>query len=169
MISVRTLVLGPHGALAPVGQFLHPPDRPPWSTTCTADGDEATIAGATLVDADDLGQQALCVVIANREKAPIVADEGTRLYSLDRDDWVPVSRLRVGESVRVPELSNAGTLITWAKVRRLLRAPEIDRIWMGRHRMWARLILKRPYQSFASPAAFIHQRATRIAEIHEGR
>jgi hypothetical protein len=153
--------------MAMVGAFLHPPDWPAWSTTLTADGDEATIEGATVVDADYLGQQALAVVIASREKCPIVADEGTRLYSLDRQEWTPISQIGVGEAVRSPDLAGANTIITWSRVKTIQRATEIERVFMGKQRMWGRLILKRPHQSFASPAAFIHQRATRIAEIHE--
>lgn len=168
MISVRTKVLGPYGAMAEVGKFLHPPDRPRWSTTLTADGDEATITGASLVDADDLGQQSICVVIENREKEPLIADEGTRVYSLDREGWVPVSRIGVGEAVRAPDVVGGLVTITWCRVKKVLRAPELDRIWMGKNRMWGRLVLKRPFQSFASPACFVHQRATRIGEIYEG-
>jgi hypothetical protein len=156
MIHLGTLVLGPFGEMAPVGAFLYAPDRPPWDSTTDVNGELATIKAATVVDAEDLGQQALCVVVRDREKAPLIADEGTRLWSLDREGWVPLSKLAALESIRVPDVTNAGVVVTWAKVHTVMRAPLPDRLFLDANKMWARLVLMRGHYSFASPCAFIH-------------
>jgi len=156
MIHLGTLVLGPFGEMAPVGAFLYAPDRPAWSTTTDVNGEPATIKASTVVDADDLGQQALCLVVKGREKAPLIADEHTRVWSLDQEGWTPLSKLKTYESIRVPEITNAGVVVTWAKVHTVLRAPLPDRLFLDANRMWARLVLFRGCYSFASPACFIH-------------
>jgi hypothetical protein len=157
MIHLGTMVLGPFGAMAPVGAFLHAPDRPPWSQTTDVNGEPAEIRAATVVDAEDLGQQALCLVVRGREKCPLIGDEGTRVWSLDREGWVPLSQLATLESIRVPDVTTAGTVVTWSKVHKVLRAPLPERLFLDANKMWARLVLRRGSYSFASPACFIHQ------------
>lgn len=158
MIHLGTMILSSDGAgMAPVGKFLHGPDWPPWSTTLAADGAIATIRGATVVDAEDLGQQALCLVVDGREKAPLIADEKTRVYSVDEEHWVPLTKLKHGEAIRVPERSPNGLIVTWARVRKVMRAPLPDRLWMDANKMWGRMVLARGAWSYASPCAFVHQ------------
>jgi hypothetical protein len=157
MIHLNTQVLGPFGAMAPVGAFLHAPDRPPWSTTTDANGEPAVIRAATVVDAEEFNEAALCVVIERREKAPLIAAESTRLCSLDQRGWVPLSRLAVGESVRVPEITRAGVVIAWARIKRIMPSTLEERLFIGEHKMWGRLVLQRGSYSWASPCAFVHQ------------
>lgn len=162
MISLRTLVLARNGrGLAPVGQFLYRPDFPGWLTTATANGDAAEIVGATVVDADELGRQALCVLVMNRERAPVICSEDTKFLSIDREEWVPASSLAHGEALRIPEVSSMGLLPTWGRVKRVMRAPLPDRLFMDQNRMWGQMKLRRVdtghgAYSFATPAAWVH-------------
>lgn len=159
MIHLGTLVLSANGSdMAPVGAFIHPPDAPPWRWTLDGEGQPAEIKGATVVDAEDLGQQALCLVVTSREKAPLIGSEGTKVYSLDREEWVTISRVGVGESIRVPELSKAGTVVSWGKVKQVARAPLPERLLLDANKMWGRLVLFRGYFSFASAACFVKER-----------
>lgn len=157
MISLATMVLGPFGEMAAVGKFLHPPDRPAWSNTTDVYGEAAPIRAATVVDAEDLGDAALCIIIDSREKVPLIADEHTRLWSLDAGGWVPLNKLSVGESVRVPDVTRAGVVVTWSKIKRIIPSSLEDRLVMGQNRMWGRLVLERGSYSWASPACFVHQ------------
>ncbi len=162
VVHLATLVLSVDGrGIAPVGKFLHRPDWPDWTRSMTADGDGAEIRGATVVDADELGARlglrgALALVVRGREKAPLVCGEETRVWSLDREEWVPVKALSDGESIRVPETSQFGLVVSWAKVVRCQRASLPDRLWMDQHRMWGRLLLRRGAWSYATPSAFVH-------------
>lgn len=157
MIHLGTIVLSSSGAgMAPVGAFLHPPDRPRWDHTMTYDGLPAEIVGSTVVDAEDLRREALCLVVTGREKAPLIADEQCRVYSMDRGEWVAISNLRDFESLRVPEISPLGLISTWSKVKRVIKAPLPDRVWMDTHKMWGQVKLVRGRWSWASPACFIH-------------
>lgn len=157
MIHLATVVLGPFGEMAAVGSFLHAPDRPTWSSTTDVNGVLAPIKAATVVDAEDLGDQAVCVVIDSREKAPLIASENTRLWSLDQGGWVPLRKLAVSESVRVPDVTRAGVVVTWSKIKRIVPATLEDRLFLSEHRMWGRLVLQRGSYSWASPACFLHQ------------
>lgn len=157
MVHLGTLVLGPFGELAPVGAFLHAPDRPAWTDTTDVNGVLAPIKAATVVDAEDLGDQALCLVIDSREKAPLIANENTRVWSLDQEGWVPLNKLSVMESVRAPEITQAGVVVTWSKVKRIIPAKLEDRLFLSENRMWGRLVLQRGSYSWASPACFVHQ------------
>jgi hypothetical protein len=157
MIHLGTLVLSRDARhLAAVGAFLHKPDWPTWNTTAAYDGVPGIIRGATLIDADDLGQQALAVVVVNREKAPLICSEETRVFSIDREGWVPASNLKHGETLRIPEISKLGLLPTWGKVKRVARAPLPERLFLDANRMWGTLVLQRGAWSFATPGCWVH-------------
>jgi hypothetical protein len=157
MIHLNTRVLGPFGEMVPVGAFLHAPDRPAWTHTTDVNGVLAPIRAATVVDAEDFPGEALCIVIESREKAPLIAHETTRLWSLDQGGFVPLSKLAVMESVRVPDVTRAGVVVTWSKIKRILPASLEDRLFLSENRMWGRLVLARGSYSWASPCAFVHQ------------
>ena len=157
MVHLGTLVLSSFGGhFAPVGAFLHPPDCPAWGHTTDVEGQPVPIKGATVVDADDLAQAAICLVVQGREKAPLIAAESTHVWSLEKEDWTPLTSLSIHESIRVPEVTQAGTVVTWSKVKRVLPATKPDRLFLDANRMWGRLVLHRGYYSFASPCAFVH-------------
>jgi hypothetical protein len=157
VIHLGTMVLGPFGEMVPVGTFLHPPDRPAWTHTTDVNGELAPIKAATVVDAEDLGDAALCIVVDSREKVPLIADEHTRLWSLDEGGWVPLNKLAVGGSIRVPDITRAGVVVTWSRIKRIVSSSLEDRLVMGQNKMWGRLVLERGSYSWASPACFIHQ------------
>jgi hypothetical protein len=158
MIHLDTLVLAAHGGdIQPVGRFLHLPDWPAWRDTIDVYGDAAPIKGATVVDAEELGKQAMCLVVSGRERAPLIADEDCRVWSLEREGWTALKDLGVGETLRIPDITRGGTTVTWAKVHRIMRASLPERLFFDANKMWGRLVLNRGSYSFASPACFVHQ------------
>ena len=159
MIHLRTLILSSDGrAMAPLGQWLHPPEAPAWNRTLSHDGQIATIQSAAVVNLEALGDDtgAWALTVSGREKAPLIGHAETRVWSLDEGGWRPLRLLRVGESLRIPETTALGLIPTWGRVQKVERTELPGRLWPGTPRMWGRPTLARGVWSFATPSCFVH-------------
>jgi hypothetical protein len=160
MLHLRNPVLDVTGKLiGMVGDFLHGPDHP-FSLTLDADGNVAPIEGAWPVRMDELKGAVLSVTVRNRERAPIVAFETTRVRVLAEEfpaqKWTQIGNLGVGMKLVIPERSALGLMPSWGAVVSVKRAEPVKAIWVGHPPMLANLKLKRGNYSWAHPSGFVH-------------
>ncbi len=158
MVRLDTLILSSDGRfMTPLGKFLYAGDRPEWAHTLTHEGERAKIVAATVVDADYLDREAIELTVQNREKAPLIGDEDTKVWSLEFGGWRRLADLRTGEAIRLPERVALGLIPTWARVKFVRKAEQPPRVWPGTPAIWGKLVLGPGTYSYATPSAFVRR------------
>lgn len=156
-VLLTTLVLDSTGTkMTDLGRFLHTPEHP-FRYTRDAEGTDVAIWGCAPLNVDELpSRDMLEITVDRREQAPLVGTLTTRVYDLDEGGWVTLQRLRAGTSIRLPERSPFGLMVSYARVKSIRRGPAPDRIWVGTPAIAGTLKLSRGAFSFATPSAFVH-------------